>query len=158
MIRWCLIALAMCGGALLGGCGSYPLNANMEDAQINTVLGQHFHTGMTVSAVQAELSTLRVHEGDTLLYPSTPQRPEVLLARLWPPGGFWMDPTGIINFVDISFVFGSNNLLERWVLFDDRIRYMGSEAVLGPSREPMTRVPPYPGKPPPPLNPLQGTN
>ena len=145
--------------ALLQGCGgSYPLHANMEDAQISTVLGQHFRPGMTVDSVRSELSALRVHEGDTLLYPKTETRPEVLLARLFPPGGFWIDVTDSIEFVDVSFEFSGAGTLDRWVMFRDSIRYFHGEAVKGPSREPMTRVPPYPGKPPPPINPLEGAH
>ncbi len=139
----------------LCGCGSYPLHANMEDAELHQKLAEYFHPGMTVGSVKAELSTLRIHEGDTLLYPKSDARPEVLLARLFPPGGFWIDDvTDSIDFVDVSFVFGASGTLDRWVTYRDSVRYFQGEAVKGPSREPMTRVPRYPGKPPPPLNPL----
>jgi len=151
--------LATLGAVLVGGCGTYPLNANMEDSQINAVLAEHFHAGMPVESIKAELTTLRVNEGDTLLYPKTDTRPQVLLARLWPPGGFWIDgTTDSVNFVDVSFVLTPSSTLERWALYDDSIRYLGGEAVKGPMREPMTRVPNYPGKPPPPLDPLAGTH
>ncbi len=144
--------------ALLGGCGSYPLHANLDDAELHTRLDQYFHAGMTVDGVRGELSSLRVREGDTLLYPKTSERPEVLLARLFPPGGFWIDATTeSVEFVDVSFVFGDARTLERWVTFRDSIRYFEGEAVKGPSREPMTRVPNYPGKPPPPVDPLGKT-
>jgi len=54
-------------------------------------------------------------------------------------------------------VFSDAGTLDRWVTFRDSIRYLGGEAVKGPRREPMTRVPNYPGKPPPPMDPLGGT-
>jgi len=147
------IVLAIVATAL-GGCGSYPLHANLEDAELHKRLSEYFHEGMTIDAVKSELSTLRIHEGDTLLYPKTESRPEVLLARLFPPGGFWIDVMDSIEFVDVSFVFTSSRTLERWTVYRDSIRYFEGEAVKGPSREPMTRMPRYPGKPPPPLNPL----
>ncbi len=153
----CVLMLATIATSL-GGCGSYPLHANLEDAELHTRLSEYFHEGMTIDAVKSELSTLRVHEGDTLLYPKTESRPEVLLARLFPPGGFWIDVTDSIDFVDVSFIFTPSHTLERWAMYRDSIRYFQGEAVKGPSREPMTRVPRYPGKPPPPLNPLEGAN
>ena len=91
-----------------------------------------------------------------MLYPPTAARPEVLLARLYPPGGFWLDVVDWIDFVDVSFVFNGSHALERWVTYRDEIRYFQGDPVKGPSREPMARVPRYPGKPPPPSDPLEG--
>lgn len=155
-IRATFPAVSCVAVAALGGCASSPLHANMEDSQIRARLDEHFHAGMTVDAVKGELSALRVREGDTLLYPRTEARPEVLLARVFPPGGFWIDVQDWIEFVDVSFVFGDGRTLERWVMYRDSVRYFEGEAVKGPTREPLTRVPRYPGKPPPPLDPLKG--
>jgi len=155
-----ILRLGIAGCAVgLFGCASYPLHANLEDAELRTRLAANLPHGMSEDAVKSTLVSLRVPERVQMRYPATGGRPEVLLARLFPPGGFWVDDSlDTVEFVDVSFVFDPTLRLDRTVIYRDQVRYFQGDLVKGPTREPMTRPPRYPGMPPPPADPLEGAN
>jgi hypothetical protein len=146
--------------AILSACAApYPLHSNMTDDQIEARLAENFAPGMTQPEVSSKLDELRVPSRYRLDYPRTDSRPEVLLARLYPPGGFWVThEDDLIKFVDVSFVFdaAAPPKLVRFPIFRDGVRYFQHEPVYGPTRKPIRPIQPYPASPPPPADPLEG--
>lgn len=141
----------------LAGCAPYPLHARMSDSEIRATLDENFHAGMTTSQVQTTLEALRIPSGRQLRYEPTPDRPEVLLARIFPAGGGWVTAQDqIIDFVDVSFVFEPPDSLSRWPIFRDGVRYVGGRVAFGPSRTPMSRPGRFPLAVAPPVDPLEG--
>lgn len=145
------VAAAACG------CAPYPLHSNMTDDQIRIVLDENFKPGQSLAEVDGRLDDLRVSGRYRTMYPKTDSRPEVLLARLYPPGGFWLDQEDqLLKFVDVSFVFDDNHSLVRFPIYRDGIRYFQGDPIYGPTRTPRRPVPHYPANPPPPADPLEG--
>lgn len=121
------------------------------------MLAANFTVGMPVSEVGERLSELRIPESRRLRYPQTESRPAVLLARVSPPGGMWLEPAGhSLEWVDVSFLLDETPNLTGWVIFRDGIRYADGYPVNAPGRALMGRVPRWPGLPPPPTDPLEG--
>src|SRR5262245_42019261 len=141
--------------AAVAGCAPYPLHANMTDAEIRARVQEHFHTGMTRASVNGTLTELRVSERYRLLYPAEGEHPEVLLARLYQPGGAWVrDEDSVIEFVDLSFIFTKEDALSGVSMFRDGIRYFRGGRVNAPAREPLAPLRDWPSTPPPPRDPL----
>ncbi len=143
--------------ATVAACAPYPLHSTMTDAEIRTTLATSFPTGMTLDEVRGELKVMRVPTSRQLLYPPEGTRPEVLLARLSPPGGFWLDGgDDELEWVDVSFIFDERHSMTTWVIFRDGIRYNCGDPINPPARRLMGYVPRWPGLPPPPIDPLEG--
>ncbi|MBS0198559.1 MAG: hypothetical protein JSR77_17550 [Planctomycetes bacterium] len=142
----------------LVGCTTPPaLHANMTDPVLRTKLAESFQPGMTLDQVQGGLDTLHIDHGRRMLYAPEGERPQVLLARLFPPGGFWgAEGDSVVEWVDVSFVFEPTDHLSRTLLYRDGMRYFYGDPVNKPNREPMARFPRWPALPPPPKNPLEG--
>jgi len=147
-------AFVACAGV---GCAAYPLHSSMTDDEIRATLGAHFTPGMPEHAVRSELRTLRIPDGRVLHYPASGPTPAVLLARISPPGGFWVDDEDdFMEWVDVSFVFDTQDTLKRVGTFRDGIRYDHGDPINAPRRPLLDKVPHWPGVPPPPKDPLDG--
>jgi hypothetical protein len=143
--------------SLAAACAPYPLHSNMTDAQIRAVVGDNFPRGLSQDQVGAKLSELRVPDRVRHLYPAEGSRPPVLLARLLPPGGAWLNEGDqTIDWVDLSFVFNPPGSLDRVLLFRDNVRYFQGRPISQPRRPAVRPVDDYPIAPPPPMDPLEG--
>lgn len=153
--RYILAPVAACIACAGVGCAAYPLHATMTDDEIRATLAAHFTPGMPEHEVRSELSSLRVPERRRLRYPASESTPTVLLARIAPPGGFWVDDQDdFMEWVDVSFVFDSHDTLQQWGIFRDGIRYDHGDPINAPRRPLLDKVPHWPGEPPPPKDPL----
>jgi hypothetical protein len=143
--------------AVGSGCSTPPaLTSSMNDDQVRATLAQDFSPGMSLPEVQSKLDDLHISQRYRTLYPRTESRPQVLLARLFPPGGFWLHTEDdLIKYVDVSFVFDAADRLERFPIYRDSVRYFHGEPVYGPTRRPMVPIQPYPASPPLPADPLE---
>lgn len=111
---------------------------------------------MTYAQVNGELDALNISDRWRLRYKATETRPEVLLARLYPPGGFWVDGgDDTVEFVDVSFIFDPTQTLTGWKMFRDSVRYFNGGVAYGPTRPTMAPIADYPAAPPPPKDPLE---
>jgi hypothetical protein len=129
----------------------------MTDSEIRATLDANFAKGMSPDQVRSKLVELRVPAGRHMHYEPTPERPEVLLARIYPAGGAWVgagDQT--LEFVDVSFVFEPPAGLVRWPIYRDGVRYFGGGIAYGPSRATISRPHDFPANLPPPADPLEG--
>lgn len=98
--------------ALLSGCAveKRVLRASMPDDELRTTVNQHFHAGMDEAQVRNELGDLRVRDENIRVYGPQEAGPRVVLARVWPAGGRWMDDaTYTLPWIDLSFVFGTSD-------------------------------------------------
>jgi hypothetical protein len=152
-----LATVALALACSLTACAPYPLHSRMTDSEIRATLDRTFTSGMSTEQVRDELVKLRVPTGRQMRYEPTPERPEVLLARIYPAGGAWVgggDQT--LEFVDVSFVFEPTNSLARWPIYRDGARYLNGGLAYGPSRAPMRHARDFPANLPPPADPLEG--
>lgn len=140
----------------LSACAPYPLHANQTMAQTREVVSANFAAGMPLDDVRARLVELRVKPGDQLLYPATAERGEVLLARLWEPGGFWVrESDQEVKWTDLSFLFDRDRRLDRTLIYQDGNRYFEGRPVYPPSRPLAGGWRDWPGRPGPPVDPLE---
>lgn len=140
----------------LPACAPYPLHANQTLAQTREVINANFAAGMPLDDVRARLVELRVKPGDQLLYPATGERGEVLLARLWEPGGFWVrESDQEVKWTDLSFLFDRDRRLDRTLIYQDGNRYFQGRPAYPPSRPLAGGWRDWPGRPGPPVDPLE---
>lgn len=147
--------------AVACGCASKPMgerfDANVPAAQLRQNLAADFPVGMTEQQVRSKLDQVGVSDKYRMDYPKTDARPHVLLARLFQPGGFWIDDDDeYINWTDVSFVFSAQDTLDRIAVFEDGNRYLGGLPINPPKRPMAGRMERWPAPPPPPENPLEG--
>ncbi|MCC6677841.1 MAG: hypothetical protein IT436_11905 [Phycisphaerales bacterium] len=134
----------------------YPLHANQTLAQTREVVNANFPPGMPLDTVRSTLENLRVKRGDQLLYEPTATRPKVLLARLWEPGGFWITESDqTIKWTDLSFLFDPADKLERTLIYQDGNRYFEGRPAYPPSRPLEGGIRDWPGRPGPPIDPIE---
>ncbi len=145
------------------GCSTAPrpdLHSSLNPNQLDQMLRLNFETGQSYDEVEANLAALGIDDGDTLRYEREGPRPLILLARLYPERGFWPDTaTSSINWVDLSFVFdgGEPPRLDRLLKHEDGFRYFEGGVVNLPARELAENSPRFPGRPGPPVDPLEKT-
>lgn len=156
-MRWILMPAMWLGLALLSGCAKPALlTSQMTDPEIRAQLADHFHEGMTYAEVNGELDALNISDRWRLRYKATETRPEVLLARLYPPGGFWVDGgDDTVEFVDVSFIFDPTQTLTGWKMLRDSVRYFNGGVAYGSTRPTMAPIADFPAAPPPPKDPLE---
>jgi hypothetical protein len=138
--------------SLVGGCQSYPLHGLLNDAELHARLSEHFSRGMSYDDVNTTLTDLRVSTEYRYTYADEP--PREMLARLFGPGGFWVDrKSQHVKWVDLTFSFDeSDSLAGLWSsrggarYIDDFPSYITPAPVIGPLRY-------YPAAPPPPVTP-----
>jgi hypothetical protein len=164
-----VLCLWLAFGATVVGCQAYPIHANMTDDEAAAVLAQRFGPGMSSVACESVLDDLRVAPKRRTWYESSGARGPVLLARVTEPGGFWPDgEDSIVEFIDVSLVFGASNeanvagLLHEVRMRRGGIRYFRGEPAqqpLGADGEPrlMGRVGRFPLEPGPPRDPVAET-
>lgn len=143
---------------LLAACSTapYPLHANQTLAQTREVVSANFPAGMPLDQVKARLVDLRISPGDQILYPATATRPKVLLARLWEPGGFWVTESDQnIKWTDLSFLFDPADMLQRTLIYQDGNRYFQGRPAYPPSRPLEGGIRDWPGRPGPPIDPIE---
>lgn len=137
-------ALAALGlSALVAGCAAEkaPLRATMPDDELRTTIAARFPVGTREPDVRDRLAALRLHDRDLRVYDATEGRPRVLLARVWPAGGRWInDATRSVDWIDLAFVFAPATPPDTGALVDvrsyrDAINYSADGGRLsGPSR------------------------
>jgi hypothetical protein len=128
----------------------------MTDVQYRQVLAQDFPPGMTLDEVKAELKTLHVSEDFAHLYPQGADGSQVFLVRTYPPTGPWpqFGPGSVVEFVDVSFLFGPGGRLDRSLIYRDGVEYNYAGTAFPPKRP--TLAPEGKWMTGPPANPLQG--
>lgn len=150
------LCFAVCMAMAACSTAPYPLHANQTIGQTRAVVAAEFPAGMPVDGVRSHLEELRVKAGDQLLYPATADRGKVLLARLWEPGGFWVtEPDQNVKWTDLSFVFDREDKLDRTLIYQDGNRYFQGRPAYPPSRPVQGGPRDWPGRPGPPVDPLE---
>ena len=106
------IPALICFAAVLAvGCQSYPLHGLLTDAELQSRLSEHFSRGMSYDEVNSTLTDLRVSENYRHTYADSP--PRDMLARLYPPGGFWVDrKSQHVKWIDLTFAFDESDSLD----------------------------------------------
>lgn len=153
--------IGLCSLLLVGCSASTPaVNARMTDDEIRAALAAHVPAGASQAQVEAGLDQMNVSKKWRVHYAAKESRPPVLLARLYEPGGPWIDHTDDdIEFVDVSFVFEPADRLSKTLLFRDRIRYFGGDPITSPNspKRVLMKAPErYPLPIAPPVDPLEG--
>ncbi|HZW11164.1 MAG TPA: hypothetical protein VFF69_14780 [Phycisphaerales bacterium] len=143
----------MSAGVLVGvGCQSYPLHGMLSDPALHSRLAENFSAGMSYDEINSRLTELRVSEDYRHTYGDAP--PREMLARLFPPGGFWVDrKSQHVRWIDLTFAFDENDALEGLWTFRGGARYIdGFPSFITPSPV-LGRPRYYPAAPPPPVTP-----
>ena len=147
----------------LGACAEpYHLHGRLTDPVFRERAGAEFAPGMSVAQVEARLDELRQDAGLRLWYEPTDSRGPTLLARFFPPGGFWIrSEDQLVEWVDLAFEFsaspdfGARELNSMW-MYRDKVRYFQGGPAYGPRRPAMGRIRRWPAGPPPPVDPYKG--
>ena len=142
--RWGVCAA---GGvcAVLTGCASYPLHANLTDAEFNGRASEAFYEGMTREEVETRLDSLRL----TKKWRIVREDPPGILQRVWEPGGFWVEGDfDIVEWVDMEFHFDREWTLERWATTRHSMRYDNGRPYTWDSADGPPRNFPLPPLPP----------
>lgn len=138
-------ACLACTPAALIGCASYPLHANLTDAELRSRVEERFTPGMTREEVELTLAEARLEKKWRIVR----EQPPGILQRVWQPGGFWVnDAHEIVEWVDLELFFSDRWVLERWsttrhVMRYDHGRPYTWDAADGPPRNfPLAPLPP----------------
>jgi hypothetical protein len=157
-----LCAGVAAAGALFACAEPYELHGRLTDPVFRERAASEFRQGMTALGVETRLDELRQDAGLRLWYEPTESRGRTLLARFFPPGGFWIrSEDQLVEWVDLAFEFTASpgvdesKLIALW-MFRDKVRYFQGGPAYGPRRPAMARVRRWPGSPPPPVDPFEG--
>jgi hypothetical protein len=104
------ILLAGVAAVVTGCTAPATLTTRLSDAELSEALAAQFPPGTTLEQVHAGLDEDRVPRRLRAVYPGPPVQ---MLARLFPPGGFWRDSQRgwqETPYVDVWFLFGGGGL------------------------------------------------
>lgn len=149
-------------GSLFACAEPYELHGRLTDQVFRERAASEFRPGMTALEVETRLDALRQNAGLRLWYEPTDSRGPTLLARFFPPGGFWVrSEDQLVEWVDLAFEFTASpradegELIALW-MFRDKVRYFQGGPAFGPRRPAIARLRRWPGSPPPPVDPFEG--
>lgn len=157
-----LCAGVAAAGVLCACAEPYELHGRLTDPVFRERAATEFHAGMTALEVEMRLDELRQDAGLRLWYEPTDSRGPTLLARFFPPGGFWIrSEVQLVEWVDLAFEFTASpgddeSELIALLMYRDKVRYFQGGPAYGPRRPAMARVRRWPGSPPPPVDPFEG--
>lgn len=157
-----LCAAVVTASSLFACAEPYELHGRLTDPVFQDRAAAEFRPGMTVFEVESRLDELRQDAGLRLWYEPTESRGPTLLARFFPPGGFWIrSEDQLVEWVDLAFEFTASPLPEERALsalwmYRDKVRYFQGGPAYGPRRPAMARVRRWPASPPPPVDPFEG--
>lgn len=165
MLRRVRIAIA-CGGVVLTGvllaCAEpYYLHGRLTDQVFRERAAGEFQEGMTDREVELRLDELRQNPALRLWYEPRREHGPTLLARFFPPGGFWIrSEDQLVEWVDVAFEFseepgGDSRLRAVW-MYRDKMRFFQGGPAYGPRRPAMGPARNWPASPPPPVDPFEG--
>lgn len=148
-----LLVPAIAAALVLSGCKSHPINANLTDAELNAKLEASFHPGMPLPQIESELDKLNVSRKYRHLYPGDPAAgtQHRLLARVFGPGGFWVDSgVSTVNWVDINFNLSPGDQLTTMDTVRGGLRYVNGQPYAPLPYETLYPLENFPNPPPPP--------
>ncbi len=138
VVRSLGVGLAVALSALtLGGCAGNKVTSFTPDADIKAQVDAAIAPGMPEAQVKSKLSSL----GFNHKYQISRREPPGLLARAWPPGGFWVDQeVQTLRYVDVICNLDNERRLVSWQMQRGEITYQFGSPT-GPGQDPNRRFP-----------------
>jgi hypothetical protein len=125
------------GAAALGGCAGNKVTSFTSDADIKARMDAAIAPGMPEAQVKSKLSSL----GFNAKYQISRREPPGLLARAWPPGGFWVtQDIQTLRYLDVLCELDAQRKLVAWRTQRGEITYRFGEPV-SPGQDPNRRFP-----------------
>lgn len=141
-----MIGAAALAGLAAGGCASSStkVNAFTKDDVAKARIDAALHKGMTRQELKSALEGL----GFTDRWQVWRQEPPAVLARAWPPGGFWItEEVQVLRYIDLICELDHEDKLAVWGTTRGDVVYKFGSPV-SPGQDPNRRFP-LPPLPPP---------